>query len=298
MRLASSTLSESILSQIKHLGEKQALLQTQVATNQRISTPSDDPAAARRVMALESERRTLEQYGRNIGRTREISQASLAGLQQLKKVADRATEIAASTSGAFDPTQGPAYAAEINQLVEQAVQLGNSRFGGDYLYAGTATDTPPFTVTRDSAGQVIAAVYAGNSSQLHLALGEHSEVSAGTSGPTNAGLGQLINRLVALRDGLNAPAPAAVTSAGTGLQASGDDLVAAIADQAAVQLRLEVQDSIRNDSADRVERLVSTEVDADLASTMVRLNQTSVAYQAALQSAASIMKTSLMDYLQ
>jgi len=43
--------------------------------------------------------------------------------------------------------------------------------------------------------------------------------------------------------------------------------------------------------------LVSGEVDADMPSTIVALNQAQTAYQAALQSSAKIMKISLLDYI-
>lgn len=297
MRLASSTVSESILSNIKSLGEKQARLQGRVATNQRISSPSDDPAAARRVIALESERRSLTQYASNAGRAREISQASFSGLQQLRKVADRSNEIAVTANGVTGAEQRAANASEINQLIEQAIELGNSKFGGDYVFAGTATDAKPYVAARDSAGRVTAVTYVGNGAQAAIKVGENAEVVAGTSVAANTGIRDLISHLISLRDGLDSGDSAAISSATGSLQASGDALVEALADQSAVQMRLDLQDAIRSENLDRVENLVSKEVDDDLATTVVKLNQTSVAYQAALQSAASIMKTSLLDYL-
>lgn len=43
--------------------------------------------------------------------------------------------------------------------------------------------------------------------------------------------------------------------------------------------------------------MISDASNADLPSTMVKLSQAQVAYQAALQSSASIMKLSLMNYI-
>jgi flagellar hook-associated protein 3 FlgL len=298
MRLANTTLSETLIGNIRQLSERQARLQGQVSTNQRVSSPSDDPAAARRVMMLESERRALAQYASNASRAREISQASFSGLQQLKKVADRSSEIATSASGVAGADQRAAYAAEINQLIEQAIQLGNSEFGGDHVFAGSATNTPPFTVARDGAGRATAVTYAGNSDRTVIAVGENASVAAGTSGDTNTGIRDVINQLISLRDGLDAADGSAISAANVALQAGGDQLVGALADQGAIQTRLDLQDSLRSEGNSRVENQVSAAVDSDLATVMVKLNQTSVAYQAALQSAATIMKTSLLDYLR
>jgi flagellar hook-associated protein 3 FlgL len=46
-----------------------------------------------------------------------------------------------------------------------------------------------------------------------------------------------------------------------------------------------------------VNQLISQESDADLAQTLVELNQLQSAYSAAMQSAGRILKISLLDYI-
>jgi len=298
MRIASSTVSDNIVRQIQNLGSQQARLQSQVATGQRITNPEDDPAAVSRVINLESERRSIEQFQRNAERALEVSQASYSGLQQVKKLSDRATEIGTLGAGAISPESLNAYASEINQLIEQAVQLGNTKFRNDYIYAGTAVDTAPFVATRDASGDVTAVAYAGNTTQSQVALSESSSVAPGTAGATNTGLGDFINHLVSLRDALRAGDASAVQSTQTNLLASEDVLVNALSEHGAVQMRIEVNQTQQKERADNLEKLVSAEADGDLPSAIVKLNQTQVAYQAALQSASNIMRLSLLDYLK
>ncbi|MBI2511278.1 MAG: flagellin [Opitutae bacterium] len=298
MRIASSTVSDNIVRQIQNLGSQQARLQSQVANGQRITNPDDDPAAVSRVINLESERRGIEQFQRNAERALEVSQASYSGLQQIKKLSDRATEVGTLGTGAISSDARTAYASEINQLIEQAVQLGNTKFRNDYIYAGTAVDTPPFAATRDASGEVTGATYAGNTTQSAIALSESSSVAPGTSGATNTGIGDFINRLVALRDALRGGTTAAVQTAQTDLLSSEDVLVDALSEHGAVQMRIEVNQTQQSERAENLEKLVSAEADGDLPSAIVKLNQTQVAYQAALQSASNIMKLSLLDYLK
>src|SRR6187200_1747445 len=118
MRVVNNTLSENIVRQIQQLGSQQAKLQTQVATGQRIFQPEDDPTAMGRVMGLESEQREITQYLRNASRALELSQASFSGLQQIKSVSDRATEIGTLGGGAISPEAARAYASELDQLIE------------------------------------------------------------------------------------------------------------------------------------------------------------------------------------
>jgi flagellar hook-associated protein 3 FlgL len=297
MRVTNNTLSESIIRQIQQLGSQQTKLQTQVATGQRIFQPEDDPTAVGRVLNLESEQRQLAQFTSNVDRALEISQATFAGLQQLKKVSDRATEIGTLGAGAISPDAAKAYASEVDQLIEQTLQLGNTRFRNDYLYAGTAVDTPPFTATR-VAGQVTSIAYAGNASRASIQLSESASLAPGTDGTTNAGIATFLNQLIALRDALTANNTGGVTTAQSGLIAAEDMLVSALAEHGGVQTRIESNRSQLLDRRDNLEQLVSAETDVDLPTTIVRLNQSQTAYQAALQSAANIMRISLLDYIR
>lgn len=298
MRIASTTVSDNVVRQIQQLGTQQARLQGRVSTGQRITNPSDDAAAVGRVINLESERRAIAQYTRNADRALEVSQASFGSLQQLKKLSDRGGEIATLGAGATSPEARTAYAAELDQLIEQAVQLGNTRFRNDYIFAGTAVDTPPFTAARDADGRITGATYVGNADQAAIPLSEATTVSPGTTGATNQSMAAFVNQLVALRDALRAGDSVGITTAREQLIATEDVFVDALAEQGAVQMRIEVNQNLQRDRAQNVEQLVSAETDDDLATTIVRLNQAQVAYQAALQSSANIMRLSLLDYIK
>lgn len=298
MRIASNTVSEEIVAQIQRLGAQQAKWQSQVASGQRIAAPADDPAAAGRVLALQSEQRRVAQYQDNAARALQVSEASFSGLNSIKSVSDRASQIGTLGTGALNASQTQAYGAELNQLVEQVLQLANSKFGDDYLYAGTATAAPPFTATRDAGGHITSVAYVGNSDRAAIPLSETATVTPNTSGAINVGLGDFLNQLVALRDALNAGDPTAVGAAATAMAPAEDMLVSALAEHGGMQARIEANQSQQKDRGTDLEKLVSDEVDADLPSTVVKLTQSQTAYQAALQSAASIMNLSLLDYIR
>ena len=298
MRIATNTISDNIVRQIQALGTQQAKLQNQVATGQRIFQPEDDPSAVGRVLNLETEQRQLAQYQNNATRALELSQASFSGLQAIKKVSDRATEIGTLGGGAISSDAAKAYASEVDQLIEQTVQLANTKLGNDYIYAGTKVDTAPFVATRNALGQITAVNYAGDAARAPIPLSATSSVTPGTSGDTNLGLNDFLNHLVSLRDALTSNDTAAVSTAQTGLISTEDQLVSSLAENGGVQTRIEASQSQQQDLATSLASLVSKETDADLPSTIVKLNQTQTAYQAALQSAASIMKISLLDYIR
>ncbi len=298
MRVTTNTVSANIIVQIQELGAQQAKLQTQVSTGQRLIRPEDDPAAAGRVLNLQSQQRQIAQYTRNAGRALELSQASFSGLQQMKKISDRATELGTLGSGVGGAVANTAYASELNQLLGQALELANSRSRGDYLYGGTAVGSPPFGATRDAQDNITGVAYVGNDAGSAIPLSETTSITATTSGATNRGLNDFINRLVALRDALNANAPAAIATAQQALLDGENALVSGLAEHGGVQTRIEAAQSQQQDTTTSLGRLVSAETDTDLPTTIVRLNQAQLAYQAALQSAANIMKISLLDYIR
>jgi flagellar hook-associated protein 3 FlgL len=308
MRIATSTISESVLAQIQKLGTQQAKLQAQVSTGQKLTQIEDDPSAFGRVIALDTESRQLTQYESNATRALEVSQATYSGLQSIKTISDRAGEIATLGAGTSSSDSNNAYAQEVNQLIEQAVQQGNAKLGNDYLFAGTAVSTPPYAATRDASGNITSVVYNGNTSQATVQLSELSGVSPGSSSTTNIGLANraatpsdapgFINNLIALRDALTSGSSAAVTTAQTSLDSSENLLVNALSEQGAVQLRIQVNQSQQTTRATDLQKLVSNETDADMATSVTQLSQASTAYQAALSSASKILQTSLLDYLK
>ena len=127
MRVTSNTFPQALVDQLGRLALRQNRLQNQAATGQRIQSPEDDPAGMRRVLDLQTETRTLQQYKRNIERHQEVAQISYGVVKSLKTISDRAGEIATLADGLKSPQEMRIYAAEVTQMIQQAVQLANSK---------------------------------------------------------------------------------------------------------------------------------------------------------------------------
>ena len=298
MRIATNTVSTAIVQELQQLSSTQAQLQGQVATGQRISQPSDDPAAVGRVLNLASEQRQLTQYSNNADRALQISQVSYSGLTAFKQVSDRAGEIASLSNGVEGSSGLGAYAAELNQLIEQGLQTANSQLGNEYLFGGTAVNTPPFTATRDAQGQITGVTYTGNTQQASIPLSETASVTPSTSGDTNSSLADILNNMISLRDALTSGNTSGITAIQTSLGTNEDRLIAGVSDQGGVQLRIQVNQADQTSRSQNITSLISSEADADLPTTILHLNQVQTAYQAALQSSAYLMRLSLLDYIQ
>jgi flagellar hook-associated protein 3 FlgL len=294
MRVPTNSNGSQMLTQIQTLNSRQTRLQTQVSTGQRIFQPEDDPAAMGRVLTLNAERSRLAQFATNANYALDVSQASFSGLTQIKKISDRAGELATLGAGNLSPDAMQSYATELDQLIQQGVQLANTRLRNDYLYAGTAVDQPPFVARSDGSGKFD---YVGNGTQATVQISDTASIAPGTSGATNLELRDFLNDLVDLRDALNSGDTTNVTAVQPALVNDENNIVSALSEHGAVQMRIEISQSQRQERMDNLEKLVSSETDVDMAETITRLNQASVAYQAALQSTTKIMGMSLLDFL-
>ena len=311
MRVTANTFPNSLLGQLSTLATRQNRLQNQAATGQRVQLPEDDPAAMRRTLDLQTEARSIDQYKKNISSLRESAQATYQVVKGLKTISDRASELATQADGTKSPEQLKTYAVEVTQLIKQAVQLSNTKFGGDHLLSGTRSDQVPFVLTTDANGNVTGVTYQGNEAVAESEVADGATLSAQTLGANSGGTGprglitdprfgaDFFNHLIALQDNLISGDTAAIaTTTRPQLAKDEDNLILHLGINATVQARLEAMRSLSDHQTDSLKVRISGEVDADLAQTLVQLGQTQTAYQAALQSGAKILDQSLLDYIR
>ncbi|MCI0540901.1 MAG: hypothetical protein L0Z50_37345, partial [Verrucomicrobiales bacterium] len=117
MRVTSNSFPNTLIDQLGTLTARQSRLQMQAATGQRIQSPEDDPVALRRVLDLQVESTTVSQYRDNIARQQEIAHATYGAMKSLKKISDRANEIATLADGLKSQPELQGYAAEITELI-------------------------------------------------------------------------------------------------------------------------------------------------------------------------------------
>jgi flagellar hook-associated protein 3 FlgL len=311
MRVTANTFPNSLLLQLTSLSQRQNKLQNQAATGQRVQLPEDDPVAMRRVLDLQAEGKTVGQYQRNISRLQELATASFSSMRALKSVSDRAREISISADGLKSQDELNIYANEVTQLIKQAVQTVNAKNRGDYLFSGTLSNQAAYVLTTDASGNVTSVTYQGNATLAESEIASGITLSAQTIGENNSGTGprglitdnrvgaDFFNHLISLQNNLLSGNVAAIEATDrANLAQDEDNFLFHLGTNGAIQSRLETTHAIADRRTDTIESLVSKESDADLAETLVRLNQTQTAYQAALQSAGKILGSSLLDYLR
>ncbi len=303
MRIPNLTISHALVARLNTLNTQQNQYNDQLASGQRITSPSEDPQAASRILRLRSEKSEIQVYAKNGDRALSVSQASFAALDQLKNLSDRASELAAlSNSGNVSAAERKSYAIELNQIIKEAIDAGNTKYQGEFLFNGIDTAVQPFTDDGAATPAALATTPAA-ADGLSIQLSGSVSISPFTTGAGNAKIATFITNMIALRKGLDNTAAAtdagtaAITSARSALLSSEDDLIGIIADNSALQTRMESVKAQSEARFNNIQSLISKDADVDVSQTMVNLTRVRTAYQAALQSGAQVMKLSLLDYL-
>jgi flagellar hook-associated protein 3 FlgL len=306
MRVTAASFGNDFRTQIAKLAERQMRVQRQIATGQRIDSPSDDPQAMRRVLDLRAELRVLNQYQDNIGKVRENSTVAYSSLTAMKKLNDRAGEIA-TLADASKPTEAlQAYGKEINQLLEEAVRLANTKHRDVYIFSGTNSTTATYGTTRDANGDITAVTWGGNSKTAQVDIASDSTVDSNHPAEGAQGIlknstngADFIAHLITLRDNLNSGNTTNIKSNGiANVKSDETNFINHFSNLGAIQSRLDTSEAITRHQASSIDPLVSNEADVDMADAFVRLNEIQNAYTAALQSGGTLLQTSLLDYIR
>lgn len=147
MRIADKMQFSQINQNVQKNRAEMADLQNQAATQKRITKPSDDPLASARVLGSRTEERGNGQYIKNINQSKSFLEFTDQSLSEMSEMLMRAKEIAvaqSSDAGASEQTRRIS-GLEIEQIHNQAVQVGNRKLGERFIFAGYKTQTQPFT---------------------------------------------------------------------------------------------------------------------------------------------------------
>jgi len=163
-----STTNNIYLSQSKY-----AELMEQISTEKRINKPSDDPVGTRAVLDYRKTQASVEQYRRNVDASKgwlNMTETKLANIRDLL-VQLRETAITQATATATAQTRATA-AETVDLLTQEIYTLANSQYNGRYLFAGSKTETEPFSTTARATTSIGAAEAAsGNTFDGTVAAG-------------------------------------------------------------------------------------------------------------------------------
>lgn len=290
MRISNSQLQQRVLENLQRNLSSFAQAQHQVSTGKRFERLSEDPLAGSQVMTADRGLRGIEQYRRNSAAARTRTDAEEAALGQITDLLTRAKQLAlqeGSASGNADSRA--ATKAEVDRIIEQMVQLGNTQVGNEYIFAGDQVTTTPF----DMGG-----AYYGDDGVRRAEIGQGYTVATTHTGRELLVNSGVLSSLQALSTQLGTGTPATVGLTAGNIDSAFANVQTLLATNGArvrqIESAMQNSDALETNLSLRKSDL--QEIDIEEATTkFVGLQNT---LQAALLSASRVLNTSLTDYLR
>ena len=150
MRVTQSMLTNNMLRNISLSYRKLEKLQDQLATQKKITRPSDDPVVAMLGLGYRTDLNQVEQFTRNIGEVRNWLETTDDALSQGVQVLNRIRELVVQASNdTYEENQREAIAKELRELNEQLKIIAQTKVGDKYLFNGTNTSRSPVQLIED-----------------------------------------------------------------------------------------------------------------------------------------------------
>lgn len=277
-------------------------LNEDISSGIRIRKMSDDPGAGRAIVQTGSSIRAIAQFRRNIDIARARTATEETVFNGMSNVMTRAIELGvAQANGTATAQTRLMVKSEIDQLLSQAVDFGNTRFGDDYLFGGTRSGERPFRMPptpgdgfsnlTDGSGPVDPSGY------LSLEIGDGKFITANHNGTDAFLSSDALESLRALSTALGNNDVAGIQTATDRLSASNSNVQVLFGTVGARTNELEsarltldgLEFSLQVFRAD----LRDTEIDKALADLVGR----QTLYQAAMSATSRILGLSLANYL-
>lgn len=265
-------------------------VEDQAVTGLLISKPSDAPELVGQIDRLQAGSLDQEVYGKNASQAVGSLDQLDSALGRVHDTLSRARELAVQTAGDLSNSDDRGYAAlEVSSLRDTLLDAANSNFGGRYIFAGTAYDSPPFA---DDGS------YTGSTDTPTTKVGDSTWVDTGLDGSA------VFDDSVDIFAAIDAFQTALEADDTAGIQSALDDIDAALDQVMSARANVGNQTNVATDASSLAESLgaqldagLSDIVSADPAETYMKLSELRTSYQTALQVAASARSVGLFDLM-
>jgi flagellar hook-associated protein 3 FlgL len=303
-RITQSMLSRGLMWDLNDVATRLSQTQRKMSSGKELNRPSDDPFAVSRAISLRDELEAVRQFKRNVNEGLAWNEVTETALGRIGDIVQRARELVIqASSDTFEGVSRESVATEIDQLIEAAKDHANATHAGRYVFAGTLTDTAPYTAGATDT-------YNGNTDPIARVIGPGVSVQVNIIGETIFGNGQapvpgddrLLDVLRDIADHLRGNTPADLNQLRNGdlqrLDANFDELLRIRATVGATTTRLEAAEASLGEVEETSIKLLSDVEDADYAEVLLEYSTQQAVYQSALKAGANVLQSSLLDFLR
>lgn len=146
-RVTSSSVNSTLASQINNKYSDYAKLTEQLSTGKRVNSLMDDTIESINIINSTRRLNRIGVMSANISSIKNEIKDSSETIDKAISKAQRAKDLATTAAnGTSTRSTIEASLTELDKLIETMIDLANTNYNGNHLFAGTNTKTPPYTI--------------------------------------------------------------------------------------------------------------------------------------------------------
>jgi flagellar hook-associated protein 3 FlgL len=153
----------------------------EIATGLSVNVPSDNPAAAAELIQNADATSQADQFQRSIGSIQGEMQNAESAVSSVTTLLQQAISLGVEgANGTVNAADRTAIATQVQGIQSQLLSLANLSYQGNFVFAGTATQTTPYVLNPSSSSGV---TYQGNTGVNKVTLGSQFSLQTNLPGP-------------------------------------------------------------------------------------------------------------------
>ena len=306
MRITQSMMATNITNNLSSDLQTMETYENQESTGLAVTKPSDNPLATSQIMSLNTSISMQSMYYSSMQSASSFLSTTDSALSDLVSSLQQVqSSVTDGVNGTENASDLQSLGEQVNQIIGQLVQTGNTMNGDQYIFGGTQTTTPPLATTTDASGNITAVTYQGNSGQINYEVAQGVQMPVNTNGAdlfqvtanTSTGNTNMFNTLIAIKDDMENDDTTDLSSSLTQINDIITNVESQQASVGAQEDRLNTAMTVnQNDSTTMTTSLANLQ-DVDIDQATINFSEASNVYQAALEVAAKVITPTLVDYL-
>ncbi|WP_053955784.1 flagellar hook-associated protein FlgL [Inediibacterium massiliense] len=311
MRITNSMMVNTTLMNLNSNLSRLDFYNKQFSTTKKFTLPSEDPVGTSKSLTLHTAVAELKQNKETANDVISFLEITESAIEDIGNVLQRARELAVSADGTETKEDKQKIQAEMDQLKEQLIKLGNTTYAGKYVFSGYKTDKELF----DKDGKYNIAL--ADDEKMNYKIGIADEVTVNTLGHKLFGVGpgdqdkvntttepkvndsaQLIELFQDLSTALKEDKQDDINKILGRIDQHHENILAVRGELGAKYNRMEMTMKRIDRDIINFTGLLSKNEDADMAQVSIDLKTAESVYRASLAAGSKVIQPSLVDFIR
>ena len=300
MRVTDRMIRENVMFDVQSTLRRISKYHRELSSGKKVIYPSDDAVVATRASNIDSRRREIVQYKRNVDHVKNIVNSYDSIAQEISAVYQRLRELLVrAANDTMSKDERRAIADEIEGIKEHLAEIALTRIGGEYIFGGYRTDKPPvekvngkwrLSLPPEADGKRSVNVL-GMTFQYGITVNDIFRVD------TNEDIFQVLDKTIDVLKNSDHPAKFLSNVSLKSVSYLEKKSMESFAKIGAISRTLELVGKRMNDLDLFMTEYLSNEQDADLTEVTTKLAMQNAVLEAGLKSAAMVLGKTLVDFV-